>query len=174
MKKIVLAVITVSVLLFSCGEPQEAKEKTTAQVEVIMNEVAQIGDNTDYIASIEIDGMTCAMGCAKTIENKLKSMDGVTSATVDFEKTIASVGFDNNIVSADNFIAEIAAIHDGQYVVKSASVSKPVKIEGEVSTTIEETESAESNETVKEQIGFSYPSIKIPTIIDALMKLMPY
>jgi len=31
--------------------------------------------------------MTCAIGCAKTIETKLAKMDGVQKATVDFEKS---------------------------------------------------------------------------------------
>jgi copper chaperone CopZ len=30
--------------------------------------------------------MTCPEGCAKTIENKLSGMEGVSKASVDFEK----------------------------------------------------------------------------------------
>ena len=33
--------------------------------------------------------MTCAMGCAKTIEKKMAKMDGVKMAKVDFEKELA-------------------------------------------------------------------------------------
>ena len=35
-------------------------------------------------ASFTIDGMTCAMGCAKTIENKLAAQEGVGQAVVGF------------------------------------------------------------------------------------------
>jgi Cu+-exporting ATPase len=38
--------------------------------------------------------MTCAMGCAKTIEKKMAKLDGVKSATVDFDTRIAMVEYD--------------------------------------------------------------------------------
>jgi Cu+-exporting ATPase len=37
-------------------------------------------------ATLKIDGMTCSMGCAKTIERKLTEMEGVQEAKVDFDK----------------------------------------------------------------------------------------
>jgi len=36
-------------------------------------------------ASFKIEGMSCAIGCAKTIEKELSEMDGVQKASVDFE-----------------------------------------------------------------------------------------
>jgi Cu+-exporting ATPase len=43
--------------------------------------------------------MTCAIGCAKTIEKKLAKMDGVKSAKVDFEKKLAQVEYDESIIN---------------------------------------------------------------------------
>ena len=40
-----------------------------------------------------IEGMSCEMGCAKTIEKKLAKMDGVKSAKVDFKKEMAMVEY---------------------------------------------------------------------------------
>jgi len=37
-------------------------------------------------ASFTISGMTCAIGCAKTIQDELSETDGVQKATVDFDK----------------------------------------------------------------------------------------
>ena len=41
-----------------------------------------------------IEGMTCAIGCAASIEKKLNKTPGVQSAKVDFENAIAQVVFD--------------------------------------------------------------------------------
>jgi copper chaperone CopZ len=38
--------------------------------------------------------MTCAVGCAKTIQEDLTQLEGVQKATVDFETKIATVTFD--------------------------------------------------------------------------------
>ena len=46
--------------------------------------------------------MTCAMGCAKTIEKKIAKMDGVKSATVDFDKRIAMVEYDEAKVTPNS------------------------------------------------------------------------
>ena len=46
--------------------------------------------------------MTCAIGCAKTIEKKLAKMEGVKSAKVDFDKKLAMVEFDEAKVTTTN------------------------------------------------------------------------
>mgnify|MGYP001403900313 FL=1 len=53
-------------------------------------------------AEFNIEGMTCAIGCAKTIEKKLAKMDGVKSAKVDFEKKLAQVEYDESIVNTSS------------------------------------------------------------------------
>ncbi|MDN3709787.1 heavy metal-associated domain-containing protein [Myroides ceti] len=46
-------------------------------------------------ATFQIEGMSCAVGCASVIQGKLAKLDGVKSATVDFESKTATVEFDN-------------------------------------------------------------------------------
>jgi len=64
-------------------------------------------------ASFTIDGMTCAMGCAKTIENKLADQDGVGQAVVDFETKIATVKFDAEKQSVESLTKTIEAVAGG-------------------------------------------------------------
>ena len=60
-----------------------------------MTKILRKNTNISYTKSeFNIEGMTCAMGCAKTIENKLAHTNGVKSVTVDFEKTLATIEFD--------------------------------------------------------------------------------
>ncbi len=64
-------------------------------------------------ASFTIDGMTCAMGCAKTIENKLAAQEGVGQAVVDFDTKIATVKFDAEKQSLESLTKTIEGVAGG-------------------------------------------------------------
>ncbi|GAA4759724.1 hypothetical protein GCM10023230_05370 [Flavobacterium hankyongi] len=64
--------------------------------------------------TFNIEGMTCAMGCAKTIENKLAGLDGVQKATVDFEKKTATVEYDAAVQTPEKLVETVEAVADGK------------------------------------------------------------
>ena len=64
-------------------------------------------------ASFTIDGMTCAMGCAKTIENKLSHLDGVKKAEVDFDAKKATVEFDANKQTPESLAKAVEGVGGG-------------------------------------------------------------
>jgi copper chaperone CopZ len=100
-----------STLLFSCkdtaSKPIAGSDETNTKKEV---EVAAEPET----ASFKIDGMTCAMGCAKTIESKLSKMNGVQKATIDFDKKQATVEFDAAVISPENLSETVEATGDGE------------------------------------------------------------
>lgn len=63
-------------------------------------------------AEFGIEGMTCIMGCAKTIEKKIAKMEGVKSATVDFDKRIAMVEYDNAKVTPKALEEAVISVSD--------------------------------------------------------------
>ena len=65
-------------------------------------------------ASFHIEGMTCAIGCAKTIEEKLSEMEGVQNAKVDFDKKEAIVNFDLDKLTATDLVKVVQATGDGK------------------------------------------------------------
>ncbi len=65
-------------------------------------------------ATIHIEGMTCAIGCAKAIEEKLAEMNGVQKAKVDFDKKEATINFDLDVLTADDLVKAIEATADGK------------------------------------------------------------
>ena len=76
------------------------KNETQPEVKTVETEVSADANNLDpnaHYAKAEfgIEGMTCAMGCAKTIEKKIAKMEGVKSAKVDFDKQLAMVEYDD-------------------------------------------------------------------------------
>jgi mercuric ion binding protein len=68
-------------------------------------------------ATFKIDGMTCPMGCAATIESKLSKLEGVDKAKVDFDTKTATVSFDPAKQTAENFVKTVEKIADGAYKV---------------------------------------------------------
>ena len=52
-------------------------------------------------AKLSIEGMTCAIGCAVTIEKKLQRTSGIVSAKVDFETNTGWVTYDANVLNLD-------------------------------------------------------------------------
>ena len=80
-------------------------------------------------ASFTIDGMTCAMGCAKTIENKLAGQEGVGQAVVDFETKIATVKFDAEKQSLESLTKTIEGVAGGDSykVTESKKMTSPKK-----------------------------------------------
>lgn len=74
-------------------------------------------------ASFNIDGMTCPMGCAATIEKKLAGMEGVQEAKVDFEKKTATVSFDPAKQTAETLVQTVEKIADGAYKVSDVKSS---------------------------------------------------
>jgi len=75
-------------------------------------------------ASFTITGMTCAIGCAKTIEMKLSKMDGVQKATVDFDKKLATVQFNANVLTAETLVKAVESTGDGETYKVSNLVTK--------------------------------------------------
>jgi Cu+-exporting ATPase len=112
--KLVLAVAVLSLITFSCKNEKELETKTVEVETEVKNEIA--ADATIAKAEFNIEGMTCAMGCAKTIEKKLSKMEGVKSAKVDFEKKLAMVEYDEATVTPTSLEATVTKVGDAYTV----------------------------------------------------------
>ncbi|MFD1062766.1 heavy-metal-associated domain-containing protein [Winogradskyella litorisediminis] len=89
-------------------EPEVITVKTIAE-----DTKSTLDPNANY-AKVEfnIKGMTCAMGCAKTIEKKMAKMDGVKSAVVDFDKELAMVEYDDAKVSPKSLKETVSKVSE--------------------------------------------------------------
>ena len=65
------------------------------------------------VATFKISGMTCAFGCAKTIENRLSKTAGIQKAVVNFENKTANVNYDAGQISTDKIIKMVQETGDG-------------------------------------------------------------
>ncbi|WP_136667396.1 heavy-metal-associated domain-containing protein [Flavobacterium sp. H122] len=107
-----LFVAMASIAIVSCkkeGETAQASPEVATQVK---KENKPVADTKK--ATMKIEGMTCAMGCAKTIENKLAGLDGVQKATVDFDAETASIEYDGAVQSIESLSKTIEGVADGK------------------------------------------------------------
>tara|TARA_R110000787_G_scaffold15134_2_gene46776 strand:+ start:12854 stop:13372 length:519 start_codon:yes stop_codon:yes gene_type:complete len=99
--KLVIVIAIFSATVWSCKNETEPQVKTIEVEETAVK--SEIADDAILAkAEFNIEGMTCAIGCAKTIEKKLAKMEGVKSAKVDFDKKLAMVEYDEAKVTTSS------------------------------------------------------------------------
>lgn len=77
------------------------------------------------VAVAKIEGMTCAIGCAKAIEDKLNETTGIQQAKVDFDKKEAVIQFDLDKLKEDDLKSIIESTADGEsYKVTDLTLGK--------------------------------------------------
>ena len=113
-KLVKIGFVTLAIVfsVISCSETTAQSTDTTQ--EVVKNSVM----------TMSIEGMTCAMGCARTIETELKNVDGVNSAVVDFESATASVEFNSGLVSETGLIDFVNDYRDGSFKATTVAAKK--------------------------------------------------
>ena len=102
------------------------KEKTTGTATTSSTQTSAPKANKEIAAanlrkaSFTIEGMTCAIGCAKTIQEELSELEGVQTATVDFDKKLATVSFDKTKQTPESLTKIVQATGDGKtYIVSN-------------------------------------------------------
>ena len=80
--------------------------------------------NTEALvkSELQITGMTCAIGCAASIEKKLKATPGIQSATVSFESELAQIVFDPNWIKDEELNSVVKSVGTVYGVTKNERV----------------------------------------------------
>ena len=113
--KYILGLFLIAIIVFSCKNETSPETKTVDLSEETTEKV--LNPDANYVAAkFEIDGMMCAMGCAKVIEKNIAQMDGVKTVEVDFESKIAKVEYDEEMVTRDLVIANVKKTGDSYEV----------------------------------------------------------
>ncbi|WP_111709052.1 heavy-metal-associated domain-containing protein [Lutibacter citreus] len=117
--KNIFFILIFSIAFVSCKDSKKANvngNNSTATSEVAEN-----------LKSIEVDieGMTCEIGCARLIQSKLSKVDGVTYTKVDFESKKGVFTFDLNKLSSNDISEKIKNIAGGDLY----SVSKTIELD---------------------------------------------
>jgi len=120
-----ISLIALATLAFASCKKTDKEAVTQAPAkETVANSTESKGIAANLeTASFKIEGMTCPMGCAATIEQKLSGMEGVKKAKVDFDSKTATISFDPAKQTAENFVKTVEKIADGAYKVSDVKSS---------------------------------------------------
>ena len=106
-----LFIASISLLLVSCKDENSSSSEEIQAIEQDTTNTVVINPQT---ASFEIEGMTCEIGCASLIENKLNKLDGVTDAKVDFESKTATVVYDADKLNQEKLTQTVEGVAGGE------------------------------------------------------------
>ena len=106
-KKAIFLLLAISALLIISCSINDEKRKTKD----LKSDVPRMAKMETV--SLAISGMTCEIGCAKSIQSKLSKKEGVAAAVVVFTDSIATITFDSNKTSAENLSSFITGIAGG-------------------------------------------------------------
>ncbi|WP_313804878.1 heavy metal-associated domain-containing protein [Flavobacterium sp.] len=110
--KSLFTVMLAGLSLTACKK-EESKTTETASVATPVAK-KEIAPENLATASFQIEGMTCAMGCAATIEKKITETEGIKEAKVDFESKTATVSFDKTINNEASLTKLVEGVADGK------------------------------------------------------------
>lgn len=111
-----LLAATLSLVAISCKNDKTVSTDETASraVETIKAENPKAIAVNPKTASFEIEGMTCAVGCASLIESKLNKLEGVTEAKVNFETKTATVTYDADKINQEKLTKTVEGVAGGE------------------------------------------------------------
>ena len=109
--KSILTILIASYFVLSCNDKTTKVDTTKEGISIVKKEIkAENLQQTSFI----IEGMTCAIGCAKTIQEELSGLEGVQKATVDFEKKLATISFDKTLQTTESLTKVVEKTGDGK------------------------------------------------------------
>lgn len=106
-KSVGILILTLTVLT-ACNETNNVKadkDKDKVLAQGVATDMKKV--------SLDIEGMTCEIGCARTIQSKLSKAEGVKLAEVNFSEKRGLVEYDANIITEKEIIATVEMIADG-------------------------------------------------------------
>lgn len=124
-----------AMMLVSCKQNSNKQEESTTTTTTTTTDSTNVAeDNTasDGIsgvmqkATFQVEGMSCAIGCAKVIEGKLAKMPGVKEAKVDYDSKTATVDFDDAKQNPEAIQKMVEEIAKGAYKVQNMQVAKDI------------------------------------------------
>tara|TARA_B100001109_G_scaffold255853_1_gene261659 strand:+ start:10980 stop:11474 length:495 start_codon:yes stop_codon:yes gene_type:complete len=155
MKKSVLFALAICVSLLVFESCESAKEESA---EGVKTEV--LAENKESV-QMKVDGMVCAMGCAKYIQEQVADLNGVVASNVNFEEGSAVFEFDKSVLSATEIESFINEIHDGQYSATIADEEAGDEVEKEIEVEVEEEETEKKVDvaSVSQNLNISLPKL---------------
>jgi len=94
-------------MVVACTSKKEQNE------DLPIDKTEQLAENLKNV-EVQIEGMTCEIGCARLIQSKLSKTEGITFVQVSFEEKIGNLTFDETKISSEKIKESIQKIAGGE------------------------------------------------------------
>jgi len=108
--------LSTSLSIIACNNPTSPKVVTVETTQNMKADPLLMAE--EAFGKLIIEGMTCAIGCAATIEKNLQKTTGVTFANVDFETKTAWVVYDAKHLNMEAISMVVKATGESYSVTK--------------------------------------------------------
>ena len=116
------SIIFLLIIFISISSCKESADKKESKIDNAVKK-EQLATADLRKVSLNIEGMTCEIGCARTIQSKLSKTEGVKFAEVNFAEENGIVEYDANLISENQIVEVVEKIAGGDLYKVTESVS---------------------------------------------------
>ena len=115
-------------LIYSCNQKEDVVVLKRQKLSETQKDTKPKNETPNTVLELEIEGMTCELGCGGSIRVGVKELGGIHRVRFDFKegqkKQRAFVSYDSKKVDKNQIIEEIQKLNDGQFIAEEISTEK--------------------------------------------------
>jgi len=115
-------------LIYSCNQKEDVVVLKRQKLSETQKDTKPKNETPNTVLELEIEGMTCELGCGGSIRVGVKELGGIHRVRFDFKegqkKQRAFVSYDSKKVDKNQIIEEIHKLNDGQFIAEEISTEK--------------------------------------------------
>src|SRR4051812_18261561 len=169
MKSILLVPCAFLLLTVSCSDNSE-KKIISVEKKIVYKEAVPVTVNRQL--AVEVMGMSCEHACGGAIRTALKETNAVERCSFDFKTdrkvNTAFITFDKDKISADEILAIIKKLNDGQFTTGKTETKTIETAAPETEKTSETTISQKKKKKATEAIEVSSTTFEFPNLFELL------
>ena len=115
-------------LIYSCNQKEDVVVLKRQKLSETQKGTKPKKETPNTVLEVDIEGMTCELGCGGSIRVGVKELGGIHRVRFDFKegqkKQRAYVSYDSKKVNKNQIIEEIEKLNDGQFIAEEISTEK--------------------------------------------------
>ena len=114
--------------IYSCNQKEDVVVLKRQKLSKTQKDTKPKKEIPNTVLELNIEGMTCELGCGGSIRVGVKELGGIHRVRFDFKegqkKQRAFVSYDSKKVDKNQIIEEIQKLNDGQFIAEEISTEK--------------------------------------------------
>ena len=115
-------------LVYSCNQKEDVVILKRQKLSETQKDTKPKKEIPNTVLVLDIEGMTCELGCGGSIRVGVKELGGIHRVRFDFKegqkKQRAYVSYDSKKVDKNQIIEEIEKLNEGQFIAEEISTEK--------------------------------------------------